>query len=80
KNPYLWASVQLIVNLSMPITLYLLYACMPKYPAFSFGLAAFFLVVGLLPTFLHISLPAGCILLLFCVNSAIILYAERRVK
>ncbi len=82
QNPYLWTIVQTIVNLSMPITLYLMYQSMPKYPAFSFGLAASFLVVGLLATFLFqgILIPPACFLILFVLNSVIILYAKGKLK
>ena len=81
-NPYLWTLVQMIVNLSMPITLYLMYKSMPKYPAFSFGLAASFLVVGLLATFAFnsIQIPSACFLILFVLNSGIILLSERKLK
>ena len=80
NNPYLWTIVQMIVNLSMPITLYLMYRSMPKYPAFSFGLAAACLVVGLLATIpvKNLGIPAIYLLGLFVVNSMLILYAERK--
>ena len=42
-----WGLAQFFVNISMPITLYLLYKAMPHAPAFSFGLAASFLLPGL---------------------------------
>ncbi len=82
QNPYLWALVQIIVNLSMPITLYLMYKSMPRYLAFSFGLAASFLVVGLLLSraLLNFNIPPACFLLLFMINSGIILYSERKLK
>ena len=82
QNPYLWTIVQMIINLSMPITLYLMYKSMPSYPAFSFGLAASFLVVGLLATFLlkGFMIPPASFLLLFVVNSGIILFSERKLK
>ena len=81
-NPYLWTLVQMIVNLSMPITLYLMYKSMPSYPAFSFGLAASFLVVGLLATFAFksVQIPSACFLILFVLNSGIILWSERKLK
>lgn len=82
QNPYLWTVVQVIVNLSMPITLYLMYKSMPRYPAFSFGLAASFLVIGLLLSraLLNFNIPPAYFLLLFVINSAIILYSERKLK
>jgi len=82
NNPYLWTLVQLIVNLSMPITLYLMYRSMPRYPAFSFGLAAACLVVGLLLTLpvKELSLSPAWLLLLFVLNSYLILFAERKLK
>ena len=82
NNPYLWSIVQVIVNLSMPITLYLMYKSMPKYPAFSFGLAAACLVFGLLATLpvQNLGIPAVYLLGLFVINSVLILYAERKLK
>ena len=81
-NPYLWTIVQMIVNLSMPITLYLMYKALPRYPAFSFGLAASFLVVGHVATLglKGITVPPASVLVLFVLNVVIILYAERRLK
>ena len=82
QNPYLWTIVQMIVNLSMPITLYLMYRSMPKYPAFSFGLAAACLVIGLVATWplAHITFPPVCLLGLFVLNSYLILVAEGELK
>ena len=81
-NPYLWTVVQMIVNFSMPITLYLMYKALPRYPAFSFGLAASFLVVGYVAA--HglngIPIPPASVLILFVLNVVIILYAERKLK
>ena len=82
NNPYLWTIVQMIVNLSMPITLYLMWRSMPKYPAFSFGLAAACLVIGLLATFpiTNLKIPSACFLFLFMLNSVLVLLAERKLK
>ena len=82
NNPYLWSIVQMIVNLSMPITLYLMYRSMPKYPAFSFGLAAACLVLGLLLTLPvnDLGLSPAWLLFLFMLNSYLILFAERKLK
>ena len=81
-NPYLWTLVQMIINLSMPITLYLMYRAMPRYPGFSFGLAASFLVVGLLMTFVvsNINIPSYYFILLFIINSVIILLTDKRLR
>lgn len=81
-NPYLWTFVQTIVNLSMPITLYLMYRAMPKYPGFSFGLAASCLVIGLLATLVvkDINIPTYYFLFLFIINSGIILLANKKLK
>ncbi len=81
-TPYLWAIVQMIVNLSMPITLYLMYKAMPKFPAFSFGLAASCLLVGLGFSLglRNLHLPPSCFLILFIINSGIILQTERKLK
>ena len=82
NSPFLWTLVQIIVNLSMPITLYLMYKSMPAYPAFSFGLAASFLVIGWLCAqgLERFALPGACFLVLFVINSGIILYSERRLN
>ena len=82
NSPYLWAIVQIIVNLSMPITLYLMWQAIPRYPAFSFGLAACCLVIGLLATFLvmNIEIEPIYLLFLFVLNSGLILFSERKVK
>jgi len=81
-NPFLWTFVQMIVNLSMPITLYLMYRALPKYPGFSFGLAASCLVIGLLATLVvkDIDIPTYYFLFLFIINSGIILFVERKLK
>ena len=82
QNPYLWTIVQIVVNLSMPITLYLMYKAMPQYPAFSFGLAASFLVVGLLGVLLlkGFLIPPASLLILFIINSGIILLSEKKLR
>ncbi len=82
NNPYLWTIVQMIVNLSMPITLYLMWRSMPRYPGFSFGLAAACLIVGLLATLpvRDLNIPVACFLLLFVLNSGIVLLAEGKLK
>ncbi len=46
-NIVFWGLAQLCVNISMPITLFLLYKVTPMRPAFIFGLAASFLLPGL---------------------------------
>lgn len=81
-NPYLWTMVQIIVNLSMPITLYLMYKSMPRNPAFSFGLAASCLVFGLVFSFLFsgVNISKACFLILFMLNSGIIVFCERKIK
>ena len=82
NNPFLWTIVQIIINLSMPITLYLMYKAMPSYPAFSFGLAASFLVMGLLGTLLlrGFLIPPAFFLILFVINSGIILLSEKKLR
>ncbi len=48
----IWGMAQFLINISMPITLFLLYRCMPNRTGFSFGLAAPFLSQAfLLPCF-----------------------------
>ena len=77
------AAGQFFLNLSMPITLYLLYRCLPDSPGFAFGLAASALWPGFL---LGGLIPAGgvtrVILVVFCFGLALfaVLFAERRLS
>lgn len=74
---------QFLLNLSMPITLLLLYRLLPDAPGFAFGLAASALWPGtlagqLLP--LRGALSVICILVSFLLGLAAILLAERRLS
>ena len=77
------AAGQFFLNLSMPITLFLLYRCLPDSPGFAFGLAASALWPGFL---LGGLIPAGgvsrVILVVFCFGLALfaVLFAERRLS
>ena len=56
----------LLFNMTMPITLVLLYRTFPKWPGISFGLLTFALFIGFLPSYFGVgSLPmpfgAGCL-------------------
>lgn len=53
---------QFLLNLTMPLTLHLLYAALPEAPGFSFGLAASMLAVGY-GAARSVSLPSGQMLL-----------------
>lgn len=69
---------QFALNLSMPVTLYLIYRLYPNSPGFAFGLAASALLPGtLLGNSIHFTgnMP---ILICFAVGLAAILIAERR--
>lgn len=74
---------QFLVNLSMPVTLYLLYRALPQNPGFSFGIAA----SALLPGFLfgqHASLSETPYRILiggiFVLNLLLLIVAERLIK
>ncbi len=74
---------QFLLNLSMPVTLLLLYRLLPDAPGFAFGLAASALWPGtlagmLLP--LRGALSVLCILVSFLLGLAAILIAQRRLR
>ena len=72
---------QFLLNLSMPVTLFLIYRCLPKSPGFSFGLAASVLWPGtLIGTYISVSSKIKTVLILFCFSISLfsILYAERK--
>jgi FSR family fosmidomycin resistance protein-like MFS transporter len=76
---------QFSINLTMPVTLMLLYRVMPRYPGFSFGLAASMLYPGTLIGRLingaipeHIRVPA--LFVIFGANAAILVFVFRKNK
>ena len=72
---------QLALNLTMPVTLWLLYRALPDEPGFSFGLAASALWPGTLAgQLMRLTGPALwlCVLLSFLFGLWAILYAEKR--
>ena len=77
------AAGQFFLNLSMPITLYLLYRCLPDSPGFAFGLAASALWPGaLLGGLIPAAGASRVILVVLCFGLALfaVLLAERRVS
>ncbi|HOD93007.1 MAG TPA: hypothetical protein PLT91_05230 [Clostridia bacterium] len=68
---------QFLINISMPLTLYMLYRMIPDYPGFAFGLAASFLFPGMIIG-LSINLNGLLILLIFVLN-AILMYIAIKV-
>lgn len=74
---------QLLLNLTMPVTLWLLYRAMPDQPGFAFGLAASALwpgtIAGLL---LRLTGPAlwACVLASFLFGLFAVLYSVRAIK
>lgn len=77
------AAGQFLLNLSMPVTLFLVYRCLPKSPGFSFGLAASVLWPGtLIGNYISISGELRAALLLFCFGISLfsILYSERKIS
>ena len=74
---------QFLLNLSMPVTLFLIYRCLPKAPGFSFGLAASALWPGtLIGNYISVSEKIRTALLLFCFGISLvsILYSERKIS
>lgn len=76
----LWGMGQLLVNISMPITLYLVYKLMPNRPAFGFGLAASFLVPGAIVavSFSNVQVPMWIFGLIFTANFILLLLGNRK--
>ena len=61
------AAGQFLLNLSMPVTLFLVYRCLPKAPGFSFGLAASVLWPGtLIGKYISVSGDIRNILIVIC--------------
>lgn len=74
---------QFALNLTMPITLYLMYRVMPDSPAFAFGLAASALWPGTTIGKLFTLTGSGLrmlVLISFLFGLAAILYSERRIR
>lgn len=74
---------QFALNLTMPITLYLMYRAMPDSPAFAFGLAASALWPGTaMGKLLTLTGPAlwACVLISFLFGLFAILHSERRIE
>ena len=80
RSPAAGAAGQFFLNLSMPVTLFLLYRCLPDSPGFAFGLAASALWPG---TLIGGMLPASggwrVLLILLCFALALfaVVYSER---
>ena len=75
-NVAFWGLAQLFVNISMPITLFLLYKTVPHRPAFIFGLAASFLLPDLfLLYFFPIQVQNWMFLAIFIINYVLLLFA-----
>jgi FSR family fosmidomycin resistance protein-like MFS transporter len=73
---------QFLLNLSMPITLFLIYRCLPNAPGFAFGLAASVLWPGtLIGKYISFSGEIKVVFILLCFGVALfsILYAERKI-
>ena len=74
---------QFTLNLSMPVTLWLLYKAMPDAPGFSFGLAASALWPGTIAgQLMKLTGPALwlCVLLSFLFGLWAIMYADKRIR
>lgn len=72
---------QFLLNLSMPVTLFLIYRCLPNAPGFSFGLAASVLWPGtLIGQYISASGGIKTVLILLCFGISLfsILFAERK--
>ena len=72
---------QLLLNMTMPITLYLLYRAMPSNPGFAFGLAASALWPGALAAgFASGKLPEAVTFLCLAVGLAAIIFAGKKIE
>ncbi len=74
---------QFLLNLSMPVTLFLIYRCLPNAPGFAFGLAASVLWPGtLIGKYISISNGTKVLFILLCFGVALlsILFAERKIN
>lgn len=74
---------QLLLNLTMPVTLWLLYRAMPDAPGLSFGLAASALWPGTIAgQLLTLAGPAlwACVLLCFLAGLAAVLFAVKKIR
>ena len=74
---------QLLLNLTMPVTLWLLYRAMPESPGFAFGLAASALWPGTIAgQLMHLTGPLLwlCVIVSFVFGLGAILYAESELK
>lgn len=80
--PVLWSIDQLLINISMPITLFLMCRSMPERPGLAFGWAAACLLPGLLAPVIAEkfgTLTYAYIPVLF-VNIALILFAGKELR
>lgn len=74
---------QFLLNLSMPVTLYLMYKAMPDSPGFAFGLAASALWPGTIAgQMFTLTGPAlwACVIVSFVFGLLAIIYSERRIR
>ena len=74
---------QLLLNLTMPVTLWLLYRAVPDSPGFAFGLAASALWPGtVIGQLFRLTGPAlwACVIISFCFGLAAILYSVKTLK
>ena len=77
------AAGQFLLNLSMPVTLFLIYRCLPNAPGFSFGLAASVLWPGtLIESYISASGGIKTVLILFCFGVSLfsIIFSERMIS
>jgi len=75
-NVAFWGLAQLCVNISMPITLFLLYKTVPHRPAFIFGLAASFLLPGLFILYITpLQVQNWVFLTIFIINYILLLWS-----
>ncbi len=77
------AAGQFLLNLSMPVTLFLIYRCLPNAPGFSFGLAASVLWPGtLIGSYISASGGIKTVLILFCFGVSLfsIIFSERMIS
>ncbi len=82
-DPVLSLTGQFLINLTMPVTLWLMYLALPDEPGFAFGLAAAALWPGTLTGYL-VSLTGAwrwvCVLICFLAGTAAINYSINKIK
>ena len=79
-SPAFWSATQLFINMSMPVTLFLMCKAMPGRPGLAFGWAAACLLPGLLAPAERPAIPDYMYLSVLFVNIVLILFAFNEIN